>query len=44
MAGAGCVTWALHQPKNVGWFVGLTIMGTLIQITFGARVIDLEES
>ena len=43
MAGAGCITWAMHQPRNVEWFVGLTILGTLIQLFFGASVTDLED-
>ena len=43
MAGAGCITWAMHQPRNVEWFVGLTILGTLIQVFFGATVTDLDD-
>ena len=43
MAGAGCITWAMHQPRNVEWFVGLTVLGTLIQLFFGASVTDLED-
>ena len=43
MAGAGCVTWAMRDPKNIEWFVGLTILGTLIQLFFGASVRDLED-
>lgn len=43
MAGAGCVTWAMHQPRNLEWFVGLTLLGTLFQLFFGASVTDLEE-
>ena len=43
MAGAGCITWAIHQPRNIEWFVALTILGTLIQVFFGAAVTDLDD-
>jgi hypothetical protein len=43
MLGAGCVNWAMHQPRNLEWFVGLTLLGTLIQLFFGAQVRDMEE-
>ncbi len=44
MAGAGCINWSMHQPRNMEWFIGLTILGTLIQWFFGAKVRDIEET
>ena len=44
MLGAGCINWAMHQPRNIEWFIGLTVLGTLIQLFFGAQVRDIEDT
>ena len=43
MFGAVCINWSMHQPKNLQWFVGLTVLGTLMQLFFGAKVRDFED-
>ena len=43
MAGASCILWSMRQPWEWTWIVGLTILGTAIQVFFGAFIRDMED-
>lgn len=43
MVGANAVIWSMRQPWDSTWFLGLTMVGTLIQIAFGASIRDMDD-
>ena len=42
LVGANAVIWSMRQ-RDSAWFLGLTMVGTLIQIAFSASIRDMDD-